>query len=140
LFSQQLLATSTSTALYNKLAAHLTSAIASIYPTTAIPPSKPPPSCFSLIKALLDSPDLSGLLSDSLKVDFWQNAADDLRGAAVGEYVVKQVELLAESGGDEMPSNEGTEKSLGGYEKLADFIEEGVQRVGKVWPQDRLDG
>jgi hypothetical protein len=80
------------------------------------------------------------LLPDALKVGSWQNAADDLRGAAVGEYVVKQVELLAESGGGMTPGNEGTEKSLEGYEKLADFIEEGVQRVGKVWPQDRLDG
>lgn len=79
-------------------------------------------------------------MPDSLTDDFWQTTADDLRGAAVGEYVVKQVELLAEGGGDESPSAQGMEKSLEGYEKLADFIEEGVQRVGKAWPQDRLDG
>lgn len=139
-FPQRSLAKSTLTTLHNKLAAHLVSAISSIYPTTAIPPIKPPPSCFSLIKALLDSPDLSSLLPDTLKEEFWRNAADELRGAAVGEYVVNQVELLSEGSGDLGPGAQGTEKSLQGYERLADFIEEGVQRVGKVWPQDRLDG
>ena len=88
----------------------------------------------------MDSPDLSSLLPDTLKEEFWRNAADELRGAAVGEYVVNQVELLSEGSGDLGPGAQGTEKSLQGYERLADFIEEGVQRVGKVWPQDRLDG
>lgn len=134
------MAKSTLITLHNKLAGHVTSAVASIYPTTAIPPNKPPPSSFSLIKALLDSPDLSALLPDSLKNTFWQDAADDLRGAAVGEYVVKQVELL-EGGNDAgLMSGDATTKSLEGYERLSDFIEDGVRRVGKVWPQDRLDG
>jgi hypothetical protein len=97
----------------------------------------PPPSCFGIITALLSSPELSTLLPEKAKGEYWQETADELRGAAVGEYVGKQVEFLEDDGG---VLGNASDKSLEGHEKLADFIDDGIKRVGKVWPQDRLDG
>jgi hypothetical protein len=50
------------------------------------------------------------------------------------------VELLEGSNDSALMSGGEPQKSLEGYERLADFIEDGAKRVGKVWPQDRLNG
>lgn len=90
---------------------------------------------------MLESPELSTLLSSHLKVDKWKDIENDLTAAAVGAYVEKRMGLLELDDGDAVVS--GTEhknQSLQGYEKLADFIEDGLRKISRSWPQDRLEG
>lgn len=126
--------------LHGKIIGSVTGAIQSIYPTTAIPPVSPPPSVFTICAALYAHDRLQALIPSSGKVQAWKDAADDLRAAAVGEYVQRQSDFLGGNGDILVGAGAETDKSLEGYEKLADFIDSGIKRVGKVWPKDRLEG
>lgn len=128
--------------LFNKLYSGMVTSLKSIYPTTSAPPHAPEPTCLPLLTALYECKELVQLLGPATTEARWSEAADELRGEAVSEYVMKTMECLHGVTDDEHHSGaeEDEQSIMMGYEKLADFIEAGVRRVARVWKRDMLEG
>lgn len=134
--------------LHDKLQKLVSDSLSTIYPTTVVPPSRPPASVISLLVALYDSSSVISLLPGTATVQSWNNIADELRAHAVGEYVQRNTEFQEHASCAEERSIEGSTASvhtikdptLEGFEKLADWIEAGIRRVSRVWPRGFIDG
>ncbi|EIW67151.1 hypothetical protein TREMEDRAFT_40715 [Tremella mesenterica DSM 1558] len=112
--------------LYGDLVALLSSAISNIFPTSSVPPPPPNPSVLPILRA---APDL---LQRSSAYKTLQDLADEIKGQAVGEYVV----IMSQFGLGETNigiSANGKDQQVEAFEQVADWMETEISGVRKTW-------
>lgn len=111
------------------LHSELAKCVHSIFPTTdALPPAPPP----SILPILQSAPDVFLRSQPAAKV--LGELADELRGAAVGEYVMAATEMGIHSHEIGAHTGEsGKDAVMEGFEKLASWIIQEVTNVRQVW-------
>lgn len=92
----------------------------SIYPSTKFPPEALSRSSLGLLRSPL-------LRSQPQTLQAIDAASDELKAGAVGEYVMAIGDLMGGVGA----SQENDE--IAGFERVADWILSGVERVRRVW-------
>lgn len=100
-----------------------------------------------LLTALYECLTLLSYLTPDVTEGSWRVLADDLRANAVQEYVQKTVEFLQnedtpqpQRDEDDYEAPSEAKSQMIKYERLADFIEHGIRRVGRLWRRDLLAG
>lgn len=117
--------------LHVSLMEHYSKALNDIFPVTGTLPPPPPPSVLPLFAA---APGV--LITSPRAAEILDNLADDLRGAAVGEYVTAAGDIM---GGAHMletrdrSGSGGKDTVVEGFERFAEWIEMEVANVEKVW-------
>jgi hypothetical protein len=119
--------------LLAKLLDQLATATTSIFPTTAVPPPPPPVSLLPLINAAGDL-----FISHPMLLKRADDLADELKGAAVGEYVAAVSHIMGGvgqelGGGQSRYGDSGKDAMVEGFEKVAKWMEKEVRNVRKVW-------
>jgi hypothetical protein len=111
------------------LLAQLQPALHSIFPSTALPPPPPPAHLIPLLKS---APAV--MLRHPVPARQLAEYADELRGAAVGEYVMAGAEMGIHNHVVGTQTGEsGKDAVVEGFEKLASWIEGEITNVAKVW-------
>jgi hypothetical protein len=119
--------------LLAKLLDQLATATTSIFPTTAVPPPPPPVSLMPLIDVAKDL-----FISHPMLLKRADDLADELKGAAVGEYVAAVGHIMGGvgqelGGGPSRYGDSGKDAMVEGFEKVAKWMEKEVRNVRKVW-------
>jgi hypothetical protein len=119
--------------LLAKLLNQLATATTSIFPTTAVPPPPPPVSLMPLIDVAKDL-----FISHPMLLKRADDLADELKGAAVGEYVAAVGHIMGGvgqelGGGPSRYGDSGKDAMVEGFEKVAKWMEKEVRNVRKVW-------
>nr|XP_019047884.1 cytoplasmic protein [Kwoniella bestiolae CBS 10118]OCF26814.1 cytoplasmic protein [Kwoniella bestiolae CBS 10118] len=118
--------------LLSTLLSLLTTSLPTIFPTTANPPPSPPPSLLIIFNA---APELFEAQPHCQRII--DNASDELKGAAIGEYV-QAVEYLTGGVGQQddglrTVGSNGKDKLVEGFENVAKWILKEVGDVKRVW-------
>lgn len=117
--------------LRERLVARLSSAARSIFPTTSLPPPAPPPSIMHIMNA---APSM--LINSPVVVKALDDVGDEIRGAAVGEYVMAASDMMGGVHSYQVgvtTGSSGKDAVVEGFEKVASWIESEVSNVIKVW-------
>ncbi|WVQ64082.1 uncharacterized protein L199_002241 [Kwoniella botswanensis] len=118
--------------LLSTLLSLLTTSLPTIFPTTSNPPPSPPPSLLIIFNS---APELFEAQPYAQKII--DNASDELKGAAIGEYV-QAVEYLTGGVGQQddglrTVGSDGKDKLVEGFENVARWILKEVTDVKRVW-------
>ncbi|WRT68812.1 uncharacterized protein IL334_005792 [Kwoniella shivajii] len=110
----------------------VTTSLPTIFPTTSSAPPAPPPSLLLIFNA---APDLFAAQSHTQRI--LENASDELKGAAIGEYV-QAVEYLTGGVGQQddglrSVGTSGKDKLVEGFENVAAWINKEITDVKRVW-------
>ncbi|KAK8843517.1 hypothetical protein IAR55_007177 [Kwoniella newhampshirensis] len=118
--------------LQGNLLSLATTSLPTIFPTTSGPPPSPPPSLLVIFNAA------SELFASQIEtVKALENATDELKGAAIGEYVEAVEHLTGGIGqaddGLRHIGESGKDSMVEGFEKVAMWMEKEISGVKKVW-------
>nr|XP_019009601.1 cytoplasmic protein [Kwoniella pini CBS 10737]OCF48382.1 cytoplasmic protein [Kwoniella pini CBS 10737] len=118
--------------LLSTLLSLINTSLLAIFPTTSSLPPAPPPSLLIIFNA---APALFEGQSHAQKV--LENTSDELKGAAIGEYV-QAVEYLTGGVGQQddglrKVGSSGKDKLIEGFENVAGWIYNEIINVKKVW-------
>ncbi|WWC91481.1 uncharacterized protein L201_006427 [Kwoniella dendrophila CBS 6074] len=118
--------------LLSTLLSLVTTSLPTIFPTTSSPPPAPPLSLLLIFNA---APELFSSQPYSQKI--LENASDELKGSAIGEYV-QAVEYLTggigqQDDGLRSVGTSGKDKLVEGFENVAAWIYKEITDVKKVW-------
>lgn len=111
---------------------HFSQAINDIFPVTGDVPPPPPPSVLPLFRA---APSL--LVTSTSAAETLDNLADDLRGAAVAEYVTAAGDMMGALHSHQVGEHNaasGKDAVVEGFERVAAWIEMEIVNVEKAWP------
>ncbi|WVR09258.1 hypothetical protein IAU60_006323 [Kwoniella sp. DSM 27419] len=126
------------TDLLNTLMSLVTTSVQDIFPTTSAAVRPPPPSLLIIFNA---SP--SSFTSQPQAAKTLENTSDELKGAAIGEYVQAVEHLTGGIGqpddGLRMIGASGKDARVEGFEKVALWMEKEVSGIKKAWGRG-LDG
>ncbi|OCF44431.1 cytoplasmic protein [Kwoniella heveanensis CBS 569] len=118
--------------LLSTLLSLATTSLQSIFPTTSAPIPAPPPSLLIIFNA---APSLFSAQPHTARI--LENSSDELKGAAIGEYV-QAVEHL--TGGIGQPDDtvrtigaNGKDSLVEGFEKVALWMENEVRDIKRAW-------
>lgn len=120
--------------LLHRLLDLLAKSVASIFPTTGVPPPSPPPSVLPLMRAHADLFIESAEAQAALK-----RISTDLCTAAVNEFNAVSTELIAHNymlGNAEGDTAHG-DPVIENFEKLAEWFEQEISTVTKSWKPSR---
>ena len=119
-------------ALLPNLLALLTTSISSIFPLSDQPPPAPPPSLLPILSAAREH-----FFSQPQAIKACNDLRDELRAAAVGEYVVVVDQMMGGVGqdgeADRKVGENGKDEMIEGFEKVALWMDREVANVRKVW-------
>jgi hypothetical protein len=117
--------------LVTNLLTLFTTSLTTIFPTTSLPPPRPPP---SVIPILMAAPEHFLVHPQTIKT--LDSATDDLKGAAVMEYVAAAGEMM---GGVSMDTSarptgvDGKDEVVQGFEKVAVWMNKEITSVRKIY-------
>jgi len=118
--------------LLGNLLALLSTSISSIFPSTSVPPSPPPPSILPILNA---APGL--FLTAPRAVKTISKLSDELTASAIGEYVAAMGSMMGGVGQDGEGARKigesGKDQMVEGFEKVAVWMDKEVSNVRKVW-------